>query len=249
MEILGIDIGGTGIKGAPVNCRTGKLLAERLRIETPKSATPANVAGVVAELMLHFKWRGAVGCTLPSVVLGGKVMTAANIDKKWIGVNAAQLFKARTKRPFVVLNDAAAAALAETRIGAGKGRSGLVMMVTLGTGIGTGMVFNGALIPNCELGHLEISGKDAEMLASNRVREEKDLSWKKWSKRLNLYLSTLESLVWPELFIIGGGVVKDGHKFIPKLSLNAAVLPARLGNNAGIIGAALAAADQMGKGA
>lgn len=246
MEILGIDIGGTGIKGAPVDTLKGKLLAERFRIETPSPATPKAVIEVVHEIARHFSWKGPVGCTLPAVVKGGRVLTAANIDHGWLKVDAEALFAKRLKSEVLLMNDADAAGIAEMKFGNGKHERGLVIMVTLGTGIGSALFFRGELVPNSELGHLIIRGKDAEKRASNRVREERDLSWKKWSKHVDEYLDTLERLLWPDLFIIGGGVSKEAKKFFPKLSIKAPIVPAKFLNEAGIVGVALAAATAHG---
>lgn len=242
MHCLGIDIGGSGIKGAPVAVSTGELTAERHRIETPQPASPDAVADVVARLVDHFGWEGPIGATFPAVVRDGVVFTAANVDKSWIGTDAAKLFGARTGRDVVVMNDADLAGVAEMRFGAGKGVKGEVVMVTLGTGIGSALFYEGALIPNTELGHLELDAQDAEELASGRAREEDDLSWKAWAKRVSAYLHSLEDLLWPDLFIIGGGVSKRADKFVPHLEIRTPVVPAALLNNAGIVGAALMAA-------
>lgn len=240
-QILGIDIGGTGIKGAPVDTSTGKALAERFRVDTPRPAKPKAVAKCVADVANHFKWKGPIGVTVPGVVKSGRVHTAANIDKDWIGLDAQDYLAKHLNLPVVLLNDADAAGIAEMKFGAGKGKNGLVVIVTLGTGIGTALFYNGSLVPNSELGHIEIAGDDAELFASNRVREEEELSWKKWSKSVNRYLTRLEGLLWPDLFLIGGGVSKKADKFIPRLDVNAPVMPAKLLNEAGIVGAALAA--------
>jgi polyphosphate glucokinase len=240
-EILGIDIGGTGIKGAPVDTLRGNLLAERFRVDTPQPASPKSVAAAVAQVVKHFNWKGPIGITLPSVVKNGQVHTAANIDKGWIGLQGQSFLSKELNCPVVLLNDADAAGIAEMRFGAGRNKDGLVVIVTLGTGIGTALFYNGHLVPNSELGHLEINGRDAERKASNRVREEKELSWKEWSKNVNRYLTTLEALLWPNLFLIGGGVSKKADKFLPRLKLHAPVKPAELMNDAGIVGAALAA--------
>ncbi|NDC39036.1 MAG: ROK family protein, partial [Proteobacteria bacterium] len=244
MHVLGIDIGGTGIKGAPIDTTTGRLLQERIRFDTPDPASPKNVARVVQQIVAHFKWRGPIGCTLPAVVKEGVVLTAANIDSKWLGCNAEALLRKATKRQVVVINDADAAGVAELHFGAGLHRKGLVVMVTLGTGIGTALLFNRELIPNSEFGHLELNGKDAERSASNRVREHKELSWHKWGKQVNNYLCALEALLWPDLFIIGGGVSKKFPKFSTYLNCKAKVLPAKLLNDAGIVGAAVCAAPR-----
>lgn len=239
-EILGIDIGGTGIKGAPVDTLRGKLLAERFRVDTPRPANPKSVAASVNEVVKHFKWKGPIGITLPAVVKNGQVYTAANIDKGWIGLDGQGFLSKAIKLPVVLLNDADAAGIAEMKFGAGKNKDGLVVIVTLGTGIGTALFYNGHLVPNSELGHIEVDGRDAERRASNRVREEKELGWKEWGKNVNRYLTTLEALLWPTMFLIGGGVSKKADKFLPHLKLDAPVQPAQLLNDAGIIGAALA---------
>jgi len=242
VHCLGIDIGGSGIKGAPVAVSTGELTAERHRIETPQPATPDAVADVVARVVDHFGWEGPIGTTFPAVVRDGVVFTAANVDRSWIGTDAAKLFGARTGRDVVVMNDADLAGVAEMRFGAGKGVKGEVVMITLGTGIGSALFYDGVLVPNTELGHLELDAQDAEALASGRAREEDDLSWKAWAKRVSAYLHSLEDLLWPDLFIIGGGVSKRAEKFVPHLDIRTPVVPAALLNNAGIVGAALMAA-------
>ena len=241
---LGVDIGGTGIKGAPVDLASGKLTADRLRIETPHPATPAAVAGVVAEIVHHFNWRGRFGCTVPAVVRDGVTLTAANIDKSWIGADGRDVLAKQTGCPVTLLNDADAAGVAEMRFGAGKGRRGLVVIVTLGTGIGSALFHDGKLIPNSELGHLEIRGKDAEERATDRVRQEKDMSWEKWASHVEEYLDRLEALLYPDLFIIGGGVSRKPEKFLPLIHVDTEVVPALLQNEAGIVGAALAAAAE-----
>jgi polyphosphate glucokinase len=240
IEILGIDIGGTGIKGAPVDTRSGKLLAERYRIETPHPATPSAVAASVGDVARHFAWKGPVSCAMPAVVQRGRIRTAANISKRWLGVNAVERFRAATGCKISVINDADAAGYAEMHFGAGRGQTGLVIMVTLGTGIGTALFINGHLVPNTELGHMEVDCKEAEKQAAESVRIEKDLSWKKWAKRVDAYLLALHRYFWPDLFIVGGGVSKKHDKFLPRLAVPTRVLPARLRNDAGIIGAALA---------
>jgi polyphosphate glucokinase len=241
VEILGIDIGGSGVKGAPVDTDTGLLLAERQRVPTPQPATPEPVAQAVADVVRHFEWKGRIGCTFPSVIKKGVIYSAANVHKSWIGVNGEKLFKRQTKCPVTLLNDADAAGLAEMTFGAGRGKSGVVMMLTFGTGIGSALFVDGRLAPNTELGHLQIRCKDAERRASDRVRQEKDLNWKKWAARVSEYLTGLEELFSPDLFIIGGGVSKDHRKFIPLLTVHTKVVPARLLNEAGIVGAALVA--------
>ncbi|MFN2200773.1 MAG: polyphosphate--glucose phosphotransferase [Caldilineaceae bacterium] len=243
MEVLGIDIGGSGIKGAPVNIATGEQTADRFRVETPIPATPEAVAESVAEVARHFEWSGPIGCTFPAVVQHGIVHTAANVDDTWIGVDAVTLFERTTGCPVRVLNDADAAGLAEMTLGAGKNRKDVVMMLTFGTGIGSAIFVDGVLLPNTELGHLQIHGMDAEHRAAARIRKEEDLSWKKWAKRVDEYLDHLEFYFSPDLFIIGGGVSKKQHKFFPYLTTRAEIVPAQLLNEAGIIGAAMAARD------
>lgn len=237
---LGIDIGGSGVKGA-VDVATGELAAERLRIDTPQPATPAAVAETVATIVEHFAWTGPVGATVPGVVKHGVVHTAANIDDEWIGTDAAALFTRATGQPFTVLNDADAAGIAEMTFGAGKGHTGVVVMVTLGTGIGCAVFNDGVLLPNVELGHLEMNGKDAEHQASDRAREQHDLSWKKWAQRVDQYLDVIDALLWPDLIIIGGGVSRRSEKFFPYLDTRAELVAAALENEAGIVGAALSA--------
>jgi polyphosphate glucokinase len=238
--ILGIDIGGTGIKGAPVDTRTGALLADRHRILTPQPATPDAVTEVVAELAKFFEWTGAAGATFPAVMKDGVAHSAANVDKSWIGTDAAKLFADAIGSAVTVINDADAAGLAEVSFGAGKGSKGVVIMVTLGTGIGSAVFYEGVLVPNTELGHMKIGKHDAEDLAAESVRESEDLSWKDWAKRLNEYFAMLERLFSPDLFIVGGGVSKKADKFLPHLETTAEVVPAQLLNEAGIVGAAVA---------
>jgi polyphosphate glucokinase len=241
MEILGIDIGGSGIKGASVDVATGALTAARYRLPTPHPATPDAVAATVTEVVRYFGWRGPIGCALPAVIKAGIAYSAANIDHSWIGTDGQRLFKKKTKRRAYLLNDADAAGIAEMAFGAGKGQGGVVLMVTFGTGIGSALFVDGRLVPNTELGHLELRGKDAERRASNRIRQQKDLSWKKWAARIDEYLERLEALFSPDLFIIGGGVSKKYEQFLPLLNRHTPVVPAQLLNAAGIVGAALAA--------
>ncbi|MBN2549225.1 MAG: ROK family protein [Anaerolineales bacterium] len=241
MEILGIDIGGSGIKGALVDIDTGSLTAERFRIPTPEPSKPPVVAKVVAEIAQHFDWHGPIGCGFPAPIHAGVAETAANIHKKWIGTNVAALFSDATGCPVYVINDADAAGLAEMSFGAGRGRMGVVMIVTIGTGLGTALFNNGLLLPNTELGHLEINGADAELRAADAARKRDKLSWKKWGKRFNEYLQRLEHLFWPDLFILGGGACKQFDQFRDQLTVRAEVVPAQLLNEAGIVGAALAA--------
>lgn len=240
MEILGIDVGGSGIKGAPVETESGALLAPRLRIPTPEAAKPKAMSEIVAQIVQHFNWQGPVGCGFPAALHEGVVLTAANISKKWLGENAQELFSQVSGCPFVVLNDADAAGMAEMTFGAGQNRKGTVIIVTIGTGLGTALFTNGLLLPNAELGHLEMNGKDAEMSASDAARKREKLSWKLWARRFDNYLNLLEKLFWPDLFILGGGISKQAEKFMPSLTVKAEVVPAQLLNEAGIVGAALA---------
>lgn len=240
MTLLGIDIGGTGIKGAPVDVETGTLLAERFRIPTPQPALPNAVADVVGQIAEHFNYRGPAGVTFPAIVKKGVIYSAANVDKTWVHTNAGELFAAHVGGAVEVVNDADAAGIAEMRFGAGRDRDGVVIMITLGTGIGSAIFLDGKLLPNTEFGHLKIRGKDAERRASEKIREEKDLSWKVWSKHLSEFLGELERLFSPDLFIIGGGASKKAAKFLPFLTTKTEVLivPAQMQNEAGIIGAA-----------
>ena len=237
---LGIDIGGTGIKGAPVDVEQGDLVGDRYRLQTPKKKRPQEVALVAAEVAKHFPdTDGPVGVTFPGVIVRGVVHTAANMDKSWIGLDADRLFTDSLGRPVTLMNDADAAGVAEVRFGAGKGKPGVVVVVTLGTGIGSAVFLDGRLLPNTELGHIEIDGQDAERLASGSARDNERLSWKDYGKRLDKYLRHLDSLLWPELFIIGGGVSKEAEKFLPDLKLRVRVVAAELLNSAGIVGAAV----------
>lgn len=239
--ILGIDIGGSGIKGAPVNTQTGEMLAERFRVPTPEPSVPDAVAEVLREVSRHFSWNGPIGAGFPSVVRRGVILTAANIDESWIGADAATVFSEKTGCPVTVINDADAAGLAEMRFGAGKNaQKGTVILITLGTGIGTAIFTDGHLVRNTEFGHLEIRGKDAERRASDATRQRKDLSWKDYAKRVNEYLEHMERLFWPDLIIVGGGISKESEKFFPYLETEAKLVPAEMLNNAGIVGAAMA---------
>ncbi len=213
MDILGVDIGGSGVKGAPVNIDKGNMLAERYRIPTPQPATPDAVGDVVSELARHFAWTGPIGCTFPAVVRHGTVYTAANVDPSWIGTDGEALLTQKTGCPVRLLNDADAAGMAEMEWGAGRGRQGVVIVMTFGTGIGTAIFTDGQLVPNTEFGHLQIRDKDAEHRAASRIREEQDLSWKKWAKRINEFLAHIEVLFSPDLLILGGGVSKKHAKF------------------------------------
>lgn len=244
MHILGIDVGGSGIKGAPVDTTTGKLVGERMRLRTPQPATPESVAAMVAELVAHFEWTARVGVGFPSVVRAGVVHTAANIDPSWIGVNAAGLFGDHAPCDFTVINDADAAGLAEMKFGAGRGHDGVVLLLTIGTGIGSALFVDGKLVPNTEFGHVELRGTIAEHVASGKVRQEKQLSWKKWVHRLQIVLRHYERILSPDLIVIGGGVSKKADKFLPLLDLETEVVPATMRNLAGIIGAAMGAAEE-----
>lgn len=240
MNVLGIDIGGSGIKGAPVDTDTGELLEDRLRVPTPQPSVPDQVAAAVASIAGHFGWDGPVGVTFPGVVVHGVIRSAANVDHSWVGVDAGRLFGGA-----MVLNDADAAGLAEVRFGQGRGRRGTVLVLTFGTGIGSALFVDGVLVPNTELGHLELRGKDAERRASARVREEHGLSWEKWAERVEEYLRYVDMLFTPSLIVIGGGVSKKAEKFLPHVHLDTPVVAAALQNQAGIIGAAHAAADRV----
>jgi len=238
MEILGIDVGGSGIKAAPVNIDTGEMTAERFRLDTPEGAKPADVAKTVAAMVEKFQWKGSVGVGFPAAVRHGMVMTAANIDKSWIGVNAEELFEKTARCNFHVANDADVAGFAELAFGAAKGEKGVVLMLTLGTGVGTAIFVNGVLVPNTELGHIEIRGKDAELRAADSARERKGWTFKEWAVRLDEYIGRMEDLFWPDLIVVGGGVSKNADKFFPYLHPRARMVQAQLLNQAGIVGAA-----------
>ncbi|MFF5207081.1 polyphosphate--glucose phosphotransferase [Streptosporangium sp. NPDC000396] len=242
MEALGIDIGGSGIKGAPVDLARGELTQPRLRIPTPVPAKPKTVTEVVVQIVEHFAWTGPVGVTFPGVVVDGITMSAANVDESWIGVDTQTMFAKATGLPVVVLNDADAAGLAEMAVGAAREKPGVVLVLTFGTGIGSALFVDGHLVPNTELGHLEIRGKDAEKRASDHARESRQLSWEKWATRVEEYLQHVEALFSPSLIIIGGGVSKKSEKFLPLVKLRTPIVPATLQNEAGIVGAAMAAA-------
>ncbi len=249
MNILGIDVGGSGIKGAPVNLEAGEFAGDRLRIPTPSKSSPKNVAAVVAEIVDHFKDQipadAPIGLTIPAPVVHGTVPFIANLHKSWTGFNAAELFLETLGRPVALVNDADAAGLAEVHYGAAKGNQGLVILTTLGTGIGTAIIYRGVLLPNTELGHVELDGHDAESRAASSIKEKEGLSYKQWAVRLQRYYSHIEMLFSPDLFVVGGGVSKDSDKFLPLLDLKTPIVPAKMRNRAGIIGAALAAKDQL----
>lgn len=245
MKILGIDIGGSAVKGAPVDTKTGRLLAERHRVETPRTLTPAAMARVVAGLARHFRWRGPIGIGFPGVVHGSRILTSANLHRKFIGCDAGRLFTRATGCRVALTNDAAAAGLAEMRFGAGRGFPGKVLLLTLGTGIGSVLVFRGTVVP-CEFGHLPIRGKSAERFVSASARKRRELSWADWGRELGDYVHTLEVMLWPELIIIGGGVSAKSRKFFQYVKPRARLVPAKFLNEAGIVGAALWAAEQAG---
>ena len=240
MAVLGIDVGGSGIKGAPVDLVTGEMLAERFRLPTPEKAKPRDVAEKVAELVRHFSWTGPVGVGFPAVIRHGIAHTAANVHKSWINTNTEALFTEAAGVPTYVLNDADAAGLAEMKFGIGRDRSrGVVILITLGTGLGTAIFTDGKLVPNTELGHLIIRGKEAERRASDATRQRKELSWGEWAERLTEYMSYMENLFWPDLFVLGGGISKMADKYVPLLDLKTEVVTATLLNQAGIVGVAL----------
>ncbi len=239
---FGVDIGGSGIKGSTVDLGSGQLAQERVRIDTPQPSTPPAVAEVVAEVVGRFGWDGPIGVTLPSVVKSGVAHTAANIDPTWIGTDAAGLFsEALGGQGAIVLNDADAAGMAEMRYGAGIGQHGVVLLLTFGTGIGSALFVDGMLVPNTELGHIEVSGHDGEHVAAASVKEDTGMSWKHWAHRVSSYLQSLERVLWPDLIIVGGGVSKKSDRWLHLLELRTPVVPAALRNDAGIVGAAMAA--------
>ncbi|HEX3336752.1 MAG TPA: ROK family protein [Jatrophihabitans sp.] len=245
-QAFGVDIGGTGIKGAVVDVKTGQLVTERTRILTPHPATPGAVAQVVASLVSGAGWRGDIGATFPAVIKHGVAQSAANVDESWVGTDADKIFtQAVGAGEVIVLNDADAAGIAEARFGAAKGVRGVVIMLTFGTGIGSALLMNGVLVPNTELGHLELDGYDAESRAAASVRDEHGMSYKKWALRVNRYMQHVERLFTPDLFVVGGGVSKNADRWVPLLDLNTKVEPAQLLNDAGIVGAAIAAVERL----
>jgi polyphosphate glucokinase len=241
---FGVDIGGSGVKGALVDLDTGTLAGERVRLPTPRPSTPDEVVKVVAEIAGGSGWHGPLGVTVPAVVSHGVTRTAANIDGAWIGAAAEVLLREATGSDVRVVNDADAAGYAEVQFGAARDHNGVVLVTTLGTGIGTALIVGGRLVPNTELGHIEIDGEDAEHQTSEAARDREHLSWEKWAKRLQRYYRTLEKLFWPDLFVVGGGVSKKADKFLPLLDLKTPIVPAALRNEAGIVGAALLAAGR-----
>ncbi len=246
---FGIDIGGTGIKGAVVDTATGQLVSARSRIPTPQPSTPDAVAAVVAKLVADAEWSGLVGATFPAIIQHGVARSAANVDKSWIDTDVDACFTraAGGGAEVIVLNDADAAGIAEARFGAARDVAGVVILLTFGTGIGSALLINGTLVPNTELGHLELDGHDAEKRAAASVRDDARMSYRKWAKRVDDYMKHVERLFTPDLFVVGGGVSKDADKWVPFLELNTPVKPAELLNDAGIVGAAIAAAERRGE--
>ncbi|MGY6023079.1 polyphosphate--glucose phosphotransferase [Streptomyces spinosirectus] len=246
MQIFGVDIGGSGIKGAPVDLDKGDLAEERFKVLTPHPSTPDSVADGVREVVEHFGWQGPVGLTFPGVVTGGAIVrTAANVDKGWVDTDARALFGERLGGlPVTVVNDADAAGVAEMHFGAGKDRAGTVILLTFGTGIGSAVFIDGKLVPNTELGHLELGGHDAEKRASSKAKDDGELTWEHWAHRVQKYLAHVEMLFSPELIVVGGGVSRKSHKFLPFIEgIKAEIVPAQLQNNAGIVGAAMRVAE------
>lgn len=241
---VGVDIGGSGVKAALVDTTTGALVSERLRLPTPPSRTPQAIADTVGELVVQLGGEGTVGAGIPCVIAGGIALTAANIDPAWIGTDAAAILATAAGRAVVVGNDADCAGIAEMRFGAGRDRNGVVLLLTLGTGIGSALFVDGRLVPNTEFGHIEVRGKAGERRAAASVREARGLSWPDWAARLDEYLDRLERLVWPDLIILGGGVTKRPERFVPLLTTRAPIVPAQFRNDAGIVGAALRAAER-----
>ena len=240
MNVFGIDVGGSGIKGAPVDTKTGELVAERVRIKTPKPARPEAIVETSVRLVRRSGWEGPVGCGFPAVVKDGVVRTAANIDEANVGFDMQGRLERELGNPVCVINDGDAAGLAEMRWGAGREIEGVVLMLTLGTGIGSSLFVGGRLVPNTELGHIEIRGQDAEHRASDSARKRDDLSWREYAERLDEYLHKIEDLLWPDLIVVGGGISKRSEKFLPHLTARTKIVPAQLFNEAGIAGAALA---------
>lgn len=246
MEILGIDIGGSGIKGAPVDIESGVLLKDRHRIPTPQPATPKAVANTVAAIAKFFNWKGPIGCGFPAAIQDGVALTATNIDKSWINTNAAEMIRKASGCPTVVRNDADVAGLAEMTFGAGKGQKGVVFMITIGTGLGTAVFSDGHLVYNTELGHIPYKGNIAEKYAADSVRKKLGLSHDAWAQRFNEYLHLIEKLFYPSLIILGGGQSKKFDKYAHHFTVRAEVVPAQMRNNAGIVGAAMAAKELLG---
>jgi polyphosphate glucokinase len=243
---FGVDVGGSGIKGGIVDLDTGELIGDRIKFLTPQPATPSAVAKTIAEVVNAFGWTGPLGVTYPGVVTNGVVQTAANVDESWIGTNARDIISAELDgQDVTILNDADAAGLAEARYGAGKDHSGLVVVLTFGTGIGSAVIHNGKLIPNTEFGHLEVGGKEAEQRAASSIKERQDLSYEKWAKQVTRVLVAIENAMWPDLFIAGGGISRKADKWVPLLENRTPVVAAALQNTAGIVGAAMAATTDV----
>lgn len=242
---FGIDIGGTGMKAAIADLRTGALLSERTRIPTPRPATPAAMADVARQLVEHHQWTRPIGVGFPGIVRHGVVGSAANLDSSWVDVDADRIFSEACGVDVAMVNDADAAGLAEMRFGVGKGVDGVVIVLTFGTGIGSGFFNDGRLVPNTELGHLELDGYDAETRAAAVVRERENIGWKKWAPRVERYLRHVEMLFSPDLFIIGGGASKSADKWLPRISIRTEIVAAAMANNAGIVGAALVARAEI----
>lgn len=241
--VLGIDIGGSGIKANLVDPETGELKAERFKLPTPNPSLPDAVARVVAQMVEHFGYRGPVGCTFPAIVKSGVTLSAANVDKSWIGCHAADLFAAATGQSVLVVNDADAAGVAEATFGVAQGRLGVVVILTLGTGIGSSVFLDGRLLPNTEFGHLQFKGYESvEDWAAAAVKDDEDLSWKEWAQRLDAYLKHLDQILSPNVIVLGGGISRRWEKWAHYLTVDVEVVPAALRNEAGIVGAAVLAA-------
>lgn len=244
-QVLGIDVGGSGIKGAPVDTVKGEMLSDRLRLSTPQPATPEAVAETFAELVKMHDWEGPIGCGFPAIVRQGRALSAANIDKSWIGTNIQELFSEATGCPVCVINDADAAGVASVKFGAGKDVEGVVLLLTIGTGIGSALFTNGRLVPNTEFGHLYFKGKIAEHYAANSVRNRENLSWDEWGKRFGEYLDHVDRILSPDLVILSGGVSKHFATYRELLPFDLKVIPSMMLNNAGTIGAAAYAAEYL----
>ena len=242
--LVGVDVGGSGVKAALVGLGDGRATG-RVRVETPQPATPEAIVTAVAGLVRQFPAGGAIGCTMPAIVANGVVRTATHIDPSWIGAHAATLLSRATDRPCVVLNDADAAGIAEARFGAARARRGVVVMVTIGTGVGTAVINDGVLVPNAELGHIFVNRHFADGWVSDAVRTAENLTWKRWTRRLDRYLAQLHEIIWPELIVIGGGIVKHADRFLDRIDPGCEVRIAELGNLAGIVGAAIAAGEHI----
>ncbi len=245
MEILGIDVGGSSIKGAIVDVVTGQLLSKVRQIETPQPATPVAVVETICDLMELFTWQGAVGCGFPAVVQNGIVRTAANIDASWVGVNILELLQEKMASACAVINDADAAGIAEMKFGVGRGKVGAVLVLTLGTGIGSALFYRGELIPNLELGSMSYRGAPIEQYAAASVRTNENLSWSDWADRLNMFLGEVERLFSPEAIIVAGGISTQHEKFFPQLTTQGELIPAQFYNRAGIVGAAMSVVDSL----